>query len=287
MISETMKFTNRCKRIFRHAELAVLESSGIVEPIHLLVGAFHEGTGVCAELLINYYKTYESLLERAYQSNVDDEKQAVQCWPFHAKVSLSVKRILERSFQLMMRYKQIYINEGLVLKSLFDLKDPNICSLISRQDVSSILDIVYSPRDLIVSLKEYSYPDVTVGERIIRRATQADFIALRDFVENEFGNGWIESIVNGFCETNIPIFLAIEKDRIIGFACYDVVRKKKGLFGPMGTAIHHRGQGIGYQLLHQSLRAMQEHGYAYAIIDEAGPIEFYERACNARIIPIT
>ncbi|GIN71326.1 N-acetyltransferase [Bacillus sp. J14TS2] len=287
MISETMRFTDRCMRIFQHAELAALESTGVVEPIHLLVGTFHEGTGVCTELLMNYQETYDSLLEWLGQTNMDDGEQAVQCWPFHTKVSLAVKKILERSSQLMARYKQIYLNEGLVLKALFDLKDPTICSLISTEDVSSILEIVYSPRDLIVSLKEYSFPNETVSKSIIRRVTQDDFTVLRDFVEGEFGKGWLESIDNGFHETNIPIFIAIEKDQIVGFACYDVVRKKKGLFGPMGTAIDHRSLGIGYQLLHQCLKAMHEHGYAYVIIDEAGPIEFYEKACSARIIPKT
>lgn len=53
----------------------------------------------------------------------------------------------------------------------------------------------------------------------------------------------------------------------------------------MGTSITKRTQGIGNALLHYCLNEMKEIGYEYAIIGEAGPIEFYEKSCNAVIIP--
>lgn len=31
---------------------------------------------------------------------------------------------------------------------------------------------------------------------------------------------------------------------------------------------------------------MKEIGYEYVIIGQAGPIEFYERCCNAKVIPL-
>jgi len=31
---------------------------------------------------------------------------------------------------------------------------------------------------------------------------------------------------------------------------------------------------------------MQEKGYKEIIIDHAGPIEFYEKTCNAKVIPL-
>jgi len=46
-----------------------------------------------------------------------------------------------------------------------------------------------------------------------------------------------------------------------------------------------RTKGIGYELLHHCLKDMKEIGYEYAIIGGAGPIEFYEKACNAVVIP--
>ncbi|WP_212958971.1 GNAT family N-acetyltransferase, partial [Bacillus sanguinis] len=85
---------------------------------------------------------------------------------------------------------------------------------------------------------------------------------------------------------NLPIYIAEQEEVIVGFACYDVVRGKKGLFGPMGTAKQNRVKGVGKQLLHRSLYSMKQDGYEYAIIGQAGPVEFYERCCNARLIPI-
>jgi GNAT superfamily N-acetyltransferase len=73
--------------------------------------------------------------------------------------------------------------------------------------------------------------------------------------------------------------------QILGFACYDVVQMKKGVFGPMGTSLHYRQKGLGKALLHNCLSEMQRNGYAYAIIDNAGPLEFYESACGAVVIP--
>ncbi len=55
----------------------------------------------------------------------------------------------------------------------------------------------------------------------------------------------------------------------------------------MGTSFFNRIHGIEYTLLHCCLGEMKEIGYEYAVIREAGPIEFYEKACNAVVIPKT
>ena len=43
----------------------------------------------------------------------------------------------------------------------------------------------------------------------------------------------------------LPIYIAQQEEVIVGFACYDVVRGKKGLFGPMGIAKQNRVKGVG------------------------------------------
>jgi predicted N-acetyltransferase YhbS len=87
-----------------------------------------------------------------------------------------------------------------------------------------------------------------------------------------------------FQKATIPIFIAQADNRIVEFACYDVVQMKKGVFGPMGTSSNYRQKGIGKALLYHCLSEMQRTGYAYAIIDNAGPIEFYETVCGAVVI---
>lgn len=54
----------------------------------------------------------------------------------------------------------------------------------------------------------------------------------------------------------------------------------------MGTAKHNCVNGVGKELLHHCLYSMKQDRYEYAIIGQAGPIEFYERSCNASLIQI-
>ena len=53
----------------------------------------------------------------------------------------------------------------------------------------------------------------------------------------------------------------------------------------MGISLAYREGGIGQALLRRSLSEMQKLGYDYAVIGNAGPIEFYETACGAVVIP--
>ena len=115
---------------------------------------------------------------------------------------------------------------------------------------------------------------------------ESDQEILENWVLEEFGERWTKQVEQAFGRTPKPnIFVVEEVGRLVGFACFDVVDAKKGLFGPMGTARYHRQKGVGKALLHHCLNEMKEVGYAYAIIGEAGPIEFYETTCEAKVIP--
>jgi GNAT superfamily N-acetyltransferase len=70
---------------------------------------------------------------------------------------------------------------------------------------------------------------------------------------------------------------------VIGFAGYECTRK--AFFGPTGVLESERGSGIGTALLIASLWGLRELGYVYGIIGGAGPVEFYERAVGAIVIP--
>lgn len=183
----------------------------------------------------------------------------------------------------MERFQQVLMNEGHVIYALFRV-NPVIENAQMQRD---ILRIIAEPRDLAVDLKYFvpTYNDLTCH---VRKANSSDLRKLVSFVSKEFGERWLHSIEYGFrtYKENVPIYIAEQEEVIVGFACYDVVRGKKGLFGPMGTAKQNRVKGVGKQLLHCSLHSMKQEGYEYAIIGQAGPIEFYERCCNARLIPI-
>jgi N-acetylglutamate synthase-like GNAT family acetyltransferase len=259
----------------------------VVYPVHLLLGILLERTGVCAELYINYPSLAEILNERVKEMQLDKEDKGINYEPFTINISLTTKMVLENANNRMKRFKQVYLNEGHIVGGIFKINDPLTVAIIDGLDVSRILEIVSYPRDMIVSLTDYSFPTIPTSNLTYRKAKHSDAAPLKKFVEEEFGKCWLDSIENGFFQEDIPIFIALEGQEIIGFACFDVVRRKKGLFGPMGTSFSNRIQGIGYTLLHYCLGEMKEIGYEYAVIEEAGPLEFYEKACNAVVIPKT
>lgn len=280
-----MRFTERSLRILKYAETEAERTTKVVYPVHLLLGILLERTGVCAELYINYPSLTEILNGRVKEIQFNMEDEGISYEPFTTNISQTTIMVLENANNRMKRFKQIYINEGHIVDAIFKTNDRSTRAIIDGLDVSRILEIVSYPRDMIVSLKDYSFPTIPTSNIIFRKAEQGDAASLKTFVEKEFKMGWLDSIENGFLQGDIPIFIALEEQEIVGFACFDVVRGKKGLFGPMGTSFSNRIQGIGYTLLHFCLSEMKENGYEYAVIGEAGPLEFYEKACSAFVIP--
>lgn len=278
------------KRAYKILEIAVEEaecSKGIIHPVHLFIGACKEGTGVCAELHMYLFHTVGmdflakiSLLQQYYANEIE----YINVGEF--KVSNKTIEVLKVAKKRMERFQQIVINEGHVLYAIFQ-GDTVIDKVISEKMKKDLLQITSEPRDLTVALTIFD-PICNSLSCNIRKAISSDFEKLARFVKDEFGERWLKSLDYGFrtYKEELPIFIAEQGGEIIGFACYDVVRGKKGLFGPMGTAKHNRVNGVGKTLLNHCLYNMKKSGYEYAIIGQAGPIEFYERCCNARLIPI-
>ncbi len=280
-----LRFTERTLRIFKYAEIEAKRTTNIIYPVHLVLGMLLERTGVCAELSIKNPELRELLVKRIKEVYSNTYEHGISYEPFKMNISLSTNQVLIHASNRMKRFNQIYLNEGHLSDAIFKSKDFSTYSILDGLDVSSILGIMSSPRDMAVPLKDYEFPSILTSNINYRKAEPNDAASLKVFVESEFGARWLDSIENGFLKDNIPIFIALDDNQIIGFACFDVVRKRKGLFGPMGTTLSNRVQGIGYILLHHCLREMQEIGYEYAIIGQAGPLEFYEKACNAVVIP--
>lgn len=273
------------KRVHNILEFAAEEAEcNIIHPVHLFIGMCKEGTGVCGELYMYLFRNMgtdflEKLsLRKQYDLTDQDYKKIGQY-----KLSHKTLEILQIAKKRMERFQQVLMNEGHVIYALFRV-NPVIENAQMQRD---ILRIIAEPRDLAVDLKSFVpiYNDLTCT---VRKGNSSDLRKLVSFVSKEFGERWLHSIGYGFrtYKENVPICIAEQEEVIVGFACYDVVRGKKGLFGPMGTAKQNRVKGVGKQLLHCSLHSMKQEGYEYAIIGQAGPIEFYERCCNARLIPI-
>jgi GNAT superfamily N-acetyltransferase len=117
----------------------------------------------------------------------------------------------------------------------------------------------------------------------IRRAQPFEITLVRQFIQQKFSTAWADEISVGFAGKPVTIFIATRAGQVIGFAGFECTRK--AFFGPTGVDEKERGHGVGKALLIASLWGLRELGYVYGIIGAAGPVEFYQDAVGAIVIP--
>ena len=138
--------------------------------------------------------------------------------------------------------------------------------------------------DLLVNLLKVPSLDQLKDEGVnIRRAQPFEMTPVREFIEKNFSVAWADEVSVGFANKPVTVVIATRHGRVIGFAGYECTRK--AFFGPTGVVESERGSGIGTALLIASLWGLRELGSVYGIIGGAGPVEFYERAIGAIVIP--
>ena len=138
--------------------------------------------------------------------------------------------------------------------------------------------------DLLVNLLKLPSLEQLKDEHVnIRRAQPFETTPVREFIEKNFSVAWTDEISVGFANKPVTVVIATRQGRVIGFAGYECTRK--AFFGPTGVAADERGRGVGTALLIASLWGLRELGYVYGIIGGAGPVEFYQRAVGAIVIP--
>ncbi|HHY49311.1 MAG TPA: GNAT family N-acetyltransferase [Alphaproteobacteria bacterium] len=141
--------------------------------------------------------------------------------------------------------------------------------------------------DLLVRL--YDLPELDATERmaaagiVVRRAIPPEREPILEWIGERFFAGWVGEAALGLGQLPVTVWIAVKDGELLGFACHDT--SAKGFFGPTGVDENWRGRGIGEALLIATLRGMREAGYAYAIIGDPGPVEFYRRRLDALEIP--
>ncbi|MFO1372744.1 MAG: GNAT family N-acetyltransferase [Candidatus Competibacteraceae bacterium] len=141
--------------------------------------------------------------------------------------------------------------------------------------------------DMLVKL--YNLPNVAHFLKVvskkkieIRHPKPWDKNTVIDWVENNFSEWWAHECEAAFRTFPPSCFIAVKKNKIVGFACYDCTAMN--FFGPTGVAEEEQGNGIGKALLLAALNKMRSNGYGYAIIGAVGPAEFYKKIVGATII---
>jgi len=138
--------------------------------------------------------------------------------------------------------------------------------------------------DLLVNLLKLPRGEALTQPGInIRRAEPFEITPVREFIRSNFSTAWADEISVGFANKPVTVFIATRAGRVMGFAGYECTRK--AFFGPTGVDESERGRGIGKALLLESLWGLRELGYVYGIIGAAGPVEFYQQAVGAIVIP--
>ena len=117
----------------------------------------------------------------------------------------------------------------------------------------------------------------------IRRAQPFEISKVRASIEQHFSLAWADEVSVGFSNKPVSVFIATVDGRIVGFAGYECTRR--AFFGPTGVVEAMQGRGIGKGLLLACLWGLRELGYVYGIIGGVGPVEFYQKAVGAIVIP--
>ena len=117
---------------------------------------------------------------------------------------------------------------------------------------------------------------------VVRRALAPEKHKIVDWVRKAFSEAWASEAEVAFSRQPISCFVAIQKGKIVGFACHDVTCLN--FFGPTGTDPTVRKSGIGTALLFACLEAMKQQGFGYAIIGGVGPADFYAKSVGAVMI---
>jgi len=128
-----------------------------------------------------------------------------------------------------------------------------------------------------ILIKLYSLPALPppMEEVEIRRPMAHEKGIVKAWIDAQFYPGWGDEFDVSYTHQPVTAFIALRGGTLIGFACYEV--SCRAFFGPTGVMAEARGRGVGRALLLHAMHGLRELGYAYGIIGQAGPTEFYKK----------
>lgn len=291
---EDINFAPNALRLIKYADIIARESNfNAIHPVHLFLGALKIDSEISDEL-----KTMVSVDEKSIETNLNEsimEKRSSEYVKIKAKDSVYINILLvtrdilleaKRITELYEEHGQIFVNDGQILKAVLNSEDKVTKKCLKEFDKDLIVSIIASPRDMIVDLNNDFTMDY-IEDISIRKVTDNDKKIVEEFVLEKFYDRWAKTIDYGLTLEDIPIYIAIHDNNIVGFAGYNISKQRKGYFGPLGVLKSYRNNKIGQSLVNACLIDMKQLGFETCIIGNAGSIEFYEKACGARIVPMS
>lgn len=293
MVIENINYTPKAFELIKYADdIAKKNNFNAIHPVHLFLGALKINSEVNNELkaIISVDETSiesnlnSSVLEkisREYIQIKDKNSSTINISLLTKDIFLEAKRISE----LYEEHGQIFVSDGQILRAVLNSDDGITQQCLSNLDKDLVISIIASPRDMIVNLNGEFIINCT-EDISIRKVRDKDKDEVREFVLKYFYERWAKTIDYGLGLEDIPIYIALRDNNIVGFAGYNISKQRKGYFGPLGVLKAYRDRKVGQALLNACLADMNQLGFETCIIGNASSIDFYEKACGARIIPI-
>ncbi len=275
------RYTQRVMKIFEICKTIASEYGiNYINSIVFFIASLRLNESVLKELNELYASKIQSLEDLLDQS---ENSELVHISEINFKGSFDFNEILIFSKLISEKYKQSQINEGNIIAAILRSDSQSTQYLSDIIDVQKVLGIASSARDLLVNLNSAEYTPY-MDSRVVN-ADEVQHSELLCLIKMQYGSDWTESVKYSLEKNENTVFVAKVGDEIMGFATYNSSDTRKGVFGPMGVFSGRKGEGIGKALLDSTLFNMKRVGYQYVIIGQAGPIEFYEKCCNAKLIP--
>ena len=142
--------------------------------------------------------------------------------------------------------------------------------------------------DMLVRLYDLPDDNAFLAEQArigvtIRKPDGPEMRQVVNWAGDHFAPSWASETQRACANHPVSCFIAVRERKLLGFACYDATAL--GFFGPLGVDTACRGRGTGQALLFACLLDMKAVGYAYAVIGQVGPLDFYVRTVGAFEIP--
>ncbi|MFI8577466.1 GNAT family N-acetyltransferase [Rossellomorea aquimaris] len=285
-----LQYTHKVNKLIQNAHMiAERNHHASIQSMDLYLGAAHVKEGTLREMY-HLLEPYMEQIENIFKIIPAEPSDTERMDRFSIPLSTHARKVWNTSIEVMKRYNQTFLNEGHIIKAFYAHlpEHPQLQKELNAIPHEKIIRSVTTARDLTVYLLNKDWKYEVDPEFQIRPVQAEDAKELLVWVEEHFGGSWSKTLLQAFqsSEEFIPIIKAEEKGELIGFAAFDVYKNKKGIYGPMGVLPVTRHKGVGKGILYHALQCMQEKGYMYAVLKEAGPIEFYEKKCNAKLIPM-